>query len=118
MSRTYRCKNFEAESSTHSWTSYTRAFGWYTEYDIAQTPWHGHRCELIYRAPTKKELWFKVKHAHADRGRAHFNPPNWFRRVETNSMNMQHKEEVLRWMRDPDYEVQCVPWSRCQTWWS
>lgn len=107
MSRTYRCKNFEATCQWSFYRAGSKVAGYYTVRERVSMREEG--VWLIqayaYRAPTKTERFKKWYEAHGEsRHKNDRSPGSEYRRNRIRQNRSINKEELIRWMSRADYE--------------
>lgn len=98
MSRTFRCKNYEQERPSTSWTS-RKVAGYYTQSDWV------HDSLYTYRAPTKQEWWHDYKRNHADKRQGRRGPGKYWRKHEHRMERTNYKAQFTRWLSNAEFEI-------------
>lgn len=101
MSRTYRRKNFE-QTRNNSWA--VRGFKTNGHYTASDGYWGWDKME-VFRPATKQERWEKDKWRHGESRHASERSPNrYHRNYREVRHRMRCKQEIIKFMKDPDYE--------------
>lgn len=123
MSRTFRRKNFE-KTQNRSWDKRGSSIaGYYTYRTYVYVRDVDSVCRRVdvYREPTKRERYKAFRWAHGEsRTRSERSPNSWHRKNRMRENRSINKEELHRWIRDPDnYEplFEADPRSCLWDWW-
>lgn len=104
MSRTFRRKGYEHETGRSWYGSGGKIAGYYTEYDYVWCEDEEYRWrESVYRAPTEAEYNTRFWRVHGES--SHHNawtPGPEFRKNRMRENRMINKEELNKWIRNPD----------------
>jgi hypothetical protein len=109
MSRTFRRKNFE-DTQRNSWDNKGRKTnGFYTtsDYEYYQKDggdcWIWGRTEEFFRPMSEQERNHEYKRIHGEsRSKNAWTPSRWFRQNREIELRSHNKQELIKYMKDPD----------------
>lgn len=111
MSRTFRRKNYENQCGKHAGS---KIAGFYTVWEYVS--WNLY----VYREPTEQEYYDEYWRVHGESRNANaWTPSRWFRDQRQKHLRTQCKQQIHKFMKNPEHEVICEANPRSHYWdWS
>lgn len=101
MSRTFRCKNYEQENNT-SWDRQGRKTSLFGAERIGRY----YETPPLFREPTREEFFQQFYNFHGESSSGNSRSPGkWYRQNRMKENRSINKREIIKFMKDADYEV-------------
>lgn len=81
--------------------------GWVLETTTERVKYRHYWRTITYRAPTQQEYNDEYCRIHGDNHSFHWSPGKTWRKEHQTRVKTQSKRELARWIKNPDYDVQC-----------
>ena len=106
MSRTFRRKDYEKTRGSSWERQHDKIAGYYTKYEYCRVEDDKYRWyEEVWREPTKSERYKMVRWAHGEsRTSNERTPSRWFRQDRMNQNRMINKRELIKWLKNAEYD--------------
>ncbi len=110
MSRTYRRKNFNLVNNTSSDNICAKKYG-KGNYTYDSYMFWGIYVEL----PIDKQIKQRIR-THTDNGCVSLKAPSWFNNMYERKLRRSNRNEIRKWMCNPEYEPMCSSTPKDTTW--